>query len=148
MTRPGVAPDERRAAVGYITGTFDLFDAGHLALLCYAKANCDYLIVGVATDEMAIRATSRPPVIPFIERMLIVQSLRIVDAVVPQASSGGREAWNSISFDVLFVGEDLRETGEGQKLHDEVAAIGARIQYTTAYIDITDQQPQCSHAGD
>ena len=85
--------------IGYTTGVFDLFHIGHLNILKRAKLECDYLIVGITTDELALSAKKQKPVIPFQERMEIVESIKFVDEVVPQTSYNKMEAWNNLKFD-------------------------------------------------
>ena len=57
--------------VGYTTGVYDLFHIGHLNILKRAKEHCDYLIVGVSTDEVVESYKGKKPVIPFSERIEI-----------------------------------------------------------------------------
>jgi len=57
--------------IGYTTGVFDLFHIGHLNILRNAKSLCDYLIVGVTTDEISLLMKGNMPVIPFEERFSI-----------------------------------------------------------------------------
>ena len=45
--------------IGYTTGVFDLFHIGHLNILKRARLECDHLIVGVTTDELAQKAKNQ-----------------------------------------------------------------------------------------
>ena len=62
--------------IGYTTGVFDLFHIGHLNILRNAKLECDHLIVGITTDELSLEGKGKMPVIPFSERMTIVESIK------------------------------------------------------------------------
>lgn len=66
-----------------IGGFFDLMHYAHVLTLQKAKAMGDYLVVFVASDELArkMKGNSRP-IIPLDERMEIVRELRCVDEVV------------------------------------------------------------------
>lgn len=69
--------------VGYSFVVADLLHVGHIHHLKKCKEHCDFLIVGVLTDE-AVEAYKRKPIIPDEQRVISVESLKMVDKVVLQ----------------------------------------------------------------
>ena len=115
--------------IGYTTGVFDMFHIGHLNILKKAKEQCEYLIVGVSTDEVVEQYKHRKPVIPFEERLAIVQAVRYVDEVVPQANMDKFEAWRVLQFNVLFHGSDWKNSPMYNKIERELNAVGVDVVY-------------------
>ena len=69
--------------VGITFSTFDLFHAGHVAMLSEAKNHCDYLIAALQTDPTIDRPDSKnPPIQSIVERQIQVSTNRNVDEVV------------------------------------------------------------------
>lgn len=91
---------------GYTTGVFDLFHVGHLNLIRQSKENCDYLIVGVSSDELVVQVKGKKPIIPCSERMEILSAIKYIDKVVKQTSIEKIEDWEKYRFDVVFHGND------------------------------------------
>lgn len=94
--------------IGYTTGVFDMFHVGHLNVLKRARAQCDYLIVGVSTDELTFEYKHKRPVIPFEQRRAIVEAIRYVDRVVPQTNMDKLAAWRTLGFHRMFHGDDWK----------------------------------------
>jgi glycerol-3-phosphate cytidylyltransferase len=115
--------------IGYTTGVFDLFHIGHLNVLKRAKLECDYLIVGVTSDELSMSAKKKTPVIPFSERMEIVEAIKFVDEVVPQVNYDKMEAWNNLKFDRMFVGDDWKGSEKWNQIEIDFAEFGVEILY-------------------
>jgi len=69
--------------VVYVNGAFDLFHIGHIEFLKRAKAEGDYLLVGVLDDQVVNRVKgSNFPIMNLHERVLGVLSCRFVDEVI------------------------------------------------------------------
>lgn len=115
--------------IGYTTGVFDMFHIGHLNLLRNAKQRCDYLIVGVSTDEVVETYKKRRPIVPFEERFAIVSAIKFVDEVVPQTSMNKMEAYQRLKFDVLFHGSDWKGSDMYNAIVDEFSAIGVDVVF-------------------
>ena len=115
--------------IGYTTGVYDMFHIGHLNLLKRAKEKCDYLIVGVSTDECVESYKHKTPIIPYEQRAAIVAAIKYVDEVVPQASMDKLEFLKKRHFDVMFHGDEWKGTDLYNKYEREFAQYGAKIEY-------------------
>ena len=103
--------NNKKYNIGYVAGVFDLFHIGHLNLLRRAKEQCNYLIMGVVTDEGVIRHKKSNPKIPYEERITIVQACKYVDETVeiPLDQGDTDEAWRRYRFDAQFSGSDYAD---------------------------------------
>lgn len=115
--------------IGYTTGVFDMFHIGHLNILKRAKEQCDFLVVGVSTDDLVREYKHKTPIIPFEERFEIVKAIRYVDNVVPQTSMDKMAAWNKIHFNVMFHGSDWKGSEMYNKLIEEFRDVGVEIVF-------------------
>ncbi len=73
---------EEGKIIGFTSGAFDLLHVGHVDYLEKAKALCDFLIVGVNSDNSLKRYKGEGrPIIPQDQRVKIVAALESVDYV-------------------------------------------------------------------
>lgn len=115
--------------IGYTTGVFDMFHIGHLNILRRAKEQCDYLIVGVSTDELVMHDKNKTPIIPFEDRFEIVKSIKYVDEVVPQIDKNKFGAWEKLHFNKMFVGSDWQGTPQWNEFEKQFASVNVEIVY-------------------
>jgi glycerol-3-phosphate cytidylyltransferase len=92
----------------YTSGCFDIFHYGHFNILMRTKEMCDYLVVGVSTDELIFKEKGRAPVIPFNERKRIIEALSFVDEVIPQFDKNKQKVVDVHNIDAISVGEDWK----------------------------------------
>lgn len=119
----------KKYKVGYTTGVFDMFHIGHLNILRKAKEQCDYLVVGVSTDELVIHDKNKVPIIPLEARIEIVRAIKYVDKVVPQIDKNKMAAWKALHFDAMFVGSDWQGTPQWEIYEKEFSTINVDIVY-------------------
>lgn len=118
----------KKYKIGYTTGVFDMFHIGHLNILKKAKEQCEFLIVGVTTDEL-VSYKNKKAVIPHNERMEIVESIKYVDKVVSQETMDKIKAWEKYKFNVIFVGSDWQGTDKWNKFEEDFKKVGVEIVY-------------------
>lgn len=121
--------------IGYIAGVFDLFHIGHLNMFRRAKEMCNYLIVGVVSDEGVRLNKQAEPFVPFEERIEMVRSCRYVDEAVklPLDFAGTRDMFKVYHFDVQFSGSDYENNPywlEEKKFLEENGATMVFFPYT------------------
>lgn len=115
--------------IGYTTGVFDLFHIGHLNILRQAKESCEFLIVGVCTDELVRELKGKFPVIPFSQRIEIVKSIKYVDQAVPEITLDKLEAWKKLHYDVLFKGSDAQKRPIYREIEQYLSNVGVDVHY-------------------
>lgn len=115
--------------VGYASGVFDMFHVGHLNILRRAREHCRTLVVGVGSDEYVTALKGRAPVVPLAERVEIISALGIVDEVIIDHSEDKSLAWQARNFDVIFKGDDWKETAKGARLEQQMSEVGAAVVY-------------------
>lgn len=102
---------EQNLVIGITFSTFDLFHAGHIAMLSEAKNHCDYLIVGLQTDPTIDRPDSKnPPVQSIVERQIQVSACRFVDEIVVyQTEKDLEDILLTLPIDVRILGVEYAD---------------------------------------
>lgn len=106
-----------------------MFHIGHLNLLRNAKAQCDYLIVGVNSDELVMNYKHKVAIIPLKERMEIVSAIKYVDEVMECCSLDKVEIQKKIHFNKIFIGDDWKGNERWKITEKEMQALGAEVIY-------------------
>lgn len=119
----------KKPTIGYVSGAWDMFHIGHLRLLKRAKAHCDYLIVGVNTDERIARQKKHVPIFPYKERAAIVKACKYVDKVIPQNDSDRLATWKKYHFNKLFAGSDWKGTPRWDQYKEQLEPLGVEVVF-------------------
>lgn len=115
--------------IGYTTGVYDMFHIGHLNILMKAKELCDYLIVGVTTDELCFQRKNKYPIICEKDRIAILESIKYVDKVILQTDMDKLKNVIKYNVDVVFVGTDWKGTSSWIEYEKEFETVGCSVVY-------------------
>lgn len=128
--------ETKKYHTGYVMGVFDLFHVGHLNLIKKAKERCEYLTVGLLTDEVTREIKHIRPTIPFEERKQVLESVRYVDSVVAideMKYLSKVEEWHRHPYDCLFSGDDYAKNPYWLKDREELRKLGSNIEFFDYY---------------
>lgn len=107
--------------IGFTCSTFDLFHAGHVAMLEEAKQQCDWLIVGIQIDPSIDRPEKKKPVQSLIERQIQVRGCKYVDETIVYGSENDLyDLLTTVPIDIRILGEEYyNKKFTGDDLHME-----------------------------
>ena len=115
-------------------GTFDLLHVGHINILKRAKAQGDYLIVGLSTDSFN-QMKHKDAVYSYQDRKRILEAIRYVDEVIPE------ESWEQKQKDIeehaistLIMGDDWRGEFDALNAYCEVIYLARTPEISTTLI--------------
>lgn len=119
----------KKQIIGYTQGTFDTLHYGHIRLLKNAKDRCDYLIVGVNSDELVKLYKQKETVIKENERKEIIESIKYVDKVILVNTLDKTVHKKALDFDVVFIGDDWMGSERWNETEKELAKMGVSVIY-------------------
>ena len=135
----------KKYKVGFTAGVFDMFHIGHLNLLRNAKAMCEFLIVGVNSNNLVMDYKGKETVIDEEQRREIVSAIRYVDRVEIMKSLDKVDAWKHYNFDVVFIGDDWKGSERWNQTEGDLAKIGVKVEYIPYTKNITSTKLRGSH---
>ncbi len=110
--------------IGYTQGVFDMFHVGHLNLINRAKEMCEYLIVGVNSDELVQNYKNKTTVINEHDRALIVSNLKAVDRCEIVDTLDKVELYRKYGFEAVFIGDDWKGNERWTQTEVDLKAAG------------------------
>lgn len=100
-----IPSDSKNVVIAF--GSYDLLHVGHLQHLRMSKTLGDYLVVGVASDNLIKNEKGKLPVTSTYERIEIVSSLEVVDGVFIEESLNKKEKYiRDMKASTFVVGEE------------------------------------------
>ena len=119
----------KKYKIGYTQGVYDMFHIGHLNLLRNAKKQCEYLIVGINSDELVKIYKNKTPIINENDRAEIVRNIKFVDECLIVNTLDKIEMNKIINFDVIFIGSDWKGNTRWNNTEENLKKYGIDLIY-------------------
>lgn len=117
----------KKYKIGYTQGVYDMFHIGHLNLINRAKDQCEYLIVGVNSDELVKKYKHKETVIKESDRAEIVRNLKAVDECIIVDTLDKLQINKQTHFDAIFIGSDWYGNPRWMQTKEDLAKIGVEV---------------------
>ena len=115
----------KKYKIGYTQGTYDLFHIGHLNLLNNAKKMCDYLIVGVNSDDLVKEYKLEE----INQAIKIISSIKGVDEVYITTTLDKLEILKQIKFNAIFIGDDWKDDSRWKRTKEDLQKLGIDVVF-------------------
>ena len=111
----------QKGKIGITYGTFDLFHDGHLNILKRARELCDFLIVGVTTNNYDLSRGKLNVVEDVQDRIASVQKTELADLVISEDYDGQKvQDIKKFNVDIFVIGDDWLGKFDYLKSHVDV----------------------------
>ena len=128
MAKPG-----RRIVL--LQGAFDILNYGHIRAFKFAKAQGDYLIVALNTNELIRDYKGREPVIAWSQKRRIIEACRYVDRVVPAREFSPLKLLKRYQVDVYVLSREWEHTKSAEI--DFMKQKGGRVCFSRRFTGIS-----------
>ena len=119
----------KKYKIGYTQGVYDMFHVGHLNLINNAKELCDFLVVGVNSDNLVREYKHKETIVSEKNRALIVSNIKAVDKCIIVSTLNKLDILNEVDYDVVFIGDDWKGNERWNKTEKELSRIGKGVIY-------------------
>lgn len=119
----------------FFQGAFDILNAGHVRALKNAKAEGDYLIVGLNSDSL-MRWYKRKPIVPFEQRKEILEGIKWLDRIIECHEPAAIVYLKRFDVSVYVLTEEWEEAQ--QEAIEWMEENGGKVVFSPRYPDILD----------
>lgn len=119
----------KKYRIGYTQGVYDMFHVGHLNLLNHAKEYCDYLVVGVNSDQLVQKYKNKTPVIDQENRRYIVANIKAVDRAIISETLDKKTMLDLLHFDAIFIGDDWKGSPRWEGTKEELKKFNVDVVF-------------------
>ncbi|MBF0446396.1 MAG: adenylyltransferase/cytidyltransferase family protein [Magnetococcales bacterium] len=113
----------KSVTVAYVGMCADLLHVGHLNILRIAKLNAQIVVVGILADEAINSYKGKSTIIPYADRVAMVESIRYVDLVIKQNSLDYVGNLEIVKPDYLVHGSDWKSGIQQKTRQDAITAL-------------------------